>query len=55
MSVYLCPECGYRYDEEDGDAEEGYTAGTRLADLPTDFVCPDCAVCARHEFVRVDD
>ena len=51
MSTYLCPDCGYRYDEATGDAHEGYPPATRFADLPEDFVCPDCSVRAKTDFI----
>jgi len=50
MATYLCPDCGYRYDEATGDAHEGYPPATKFADLPADYVCPDCAVRAKADF-----
>jgi rubredoxin len=52
MSVHLCPDCGYAYDEAQGDRREGYAPGTPFEQLPDDFVCPDCAVRAKSDFVR---
>jgi rubredoxin len=46
MSVHLCPDCGYAYDEALGDRP--------FEQLPDDFVCPDCAVRAKSDFVRQD-
>lgn len=54
MRCYRCPECGYTYDEARGDPDEGYPPGTRLADLPGDFACPDCSVRFRDDFVAVE-
>ena len=51
MNKFVCPGCGYIYDEAIGDAHEGYAPGTTFADLPADFVCPDCAVRAKEDFV----
>lgn len=51
MSNYRCPECGYVYSEEEGDAHEGYPPGTLFTSLPDDFVCPDCAVQRKDEFI----
>jgi rubredoxin len=53
MTVFRCPECGYSYDESLGDDHEGYAAGTRFADLPDDFACPDCSVQFRDDFEPV--
>ncbi len=52
MARLCCPECGYVYDEETGDRHEGYPAGMKFADLPDDFVCPDCSVRYKEDFVQ---
>lgn len=52
MAIYRCPDCGYRYDEAKGDSYQGYAPGTAFAALPDDFVCPDCAVRAKEDFVQ---
>lgn len=41
MDCYECP-CGYVYDPEIGDHENGVPAGTAFEDLPDDWVCPVC-------------
>ena len=53
MSTFQCPECGYTYDEETGDDFEGFPPGTLFADLPNNFVCPDCSVRDKREFEQV--
>ena len=52
--VFECPGCGYRYDEELGDAHEGYAPGTAFEDLPDDFVCPDCSVRYKEDFEEAE-
>lgn len=47
---YVCEVCGWVYDEELGDPENGIEAGTKFEDLPDDFVCPLCGV-GKDEFV----
>ena len=42
MKKYICELCGYVYDEESGDADHRIPAGTKFADLPSDFMCPLC-------------
>ena len=42
MEKYVCSICGYVYDPEAGDPENGVDPGTAFADLPDDWVCPDC-------------
>lgn len=39
---WMCMGCGWSYDEALGDAEHGLAPGTRWADVPEDWVCPDC-------------
>ena len=39
---YVCDICGWEYDEEAGDHENGIAPGTKFEDLPDDFVCPLC-------------
>ena len=44
MKKYVCNVCGWIYDEQLGDADNGIQAGTKFEDLPEDFVCPLCGV-----------
>ena len=44
MEKYVCQICGYVYDEELGDPDNGIAPGTKFEDLPEDFVCPLCGV-----------
>ena len=39
---YVCGVCGYVYDPEVGDPDNGIPAGTRFEDLPDDWHCPRC-------------
>ena len=41
MAKWECP-CGYVYDPEEGDYENGIDPGTAFEDLPEDWVCPKC-------------
>ncbi|MCK4601963.1 MAG: rubredoxin [Phycisphaerae bacterium] len=43
MKKYICATCGWVYDPEVGDPENGVSAGTAFADVPEDWVCPECA------------
>ena len=40
---YVCV-CGYVYDEEAGDPENGIAPGTKWEDVPEDFTCPICGL-----------
>ncbi len=41
MDKWECA-CGYIYDPEEGDPENGIEGGTSFDDLPNDWVCPTC-------------
>ncbi len=41
---YVCEICGYVYDEETGDPDNGVAAGTKWDHVPEDWVCPLCGV-----------
>ena len=42
LKRFMCLGCGFLYDEKLGLPEHGLAPGTRWADLPDDWVCPDC-------------
>jgi len=42
MKKYKCAVCGYIYDPEAGDPDNGVEAGTSWEDVPADWVCPVC-------------
>ena len=50
---YVCNVCGYTYDEESGDIENGIEPGTKFSDLPDDFVCPLCGV-GKDQFIEME-
>lgn len=47
-----CIACGYIYDEELGDEEEGFAPGTRFEDIDNDWYCPDCGA-TKEMFVEM--
>jgi rubredoxin len=53
MVKYRCTVCGYIYDPEKGDPDNGIKPGTLFEDLPDDWVCPGCGA-AKSQFERVD-
>ena len=53
MKKYVCDVCGYIYDEEIGDPDNGVEAGTKWEDVPEDFLCPLCGV-GKDEFSEVE-
>jgi rubredoxin len=42
MDKYVCTVCGYVYDPQVGDPDNGVKPGTAFKDLPDDWVCPIC-------------
>ncbi|WP_233580267.1 MULTISPECIES: rubredoxin [Luteimonas] len=42
--TWMCVVCGFIYDEAVGIPDEGIPAGTRWADVPESWTCPDCGV-----------
>jgi len=49
MAKYVCPICGYTYDEEAGDPDNNIDSETLWEDIPDDFECPICGV-PKEEF-----
>ena len=49
MKKYVCDVCGYVYDPEIGDPDNGVAAGTAWEDVPEDWVCPLCGV-GKYQF-----
>lgn len=41
---YECTVCGYVYDEDEGDPDNGIEPGTAWEDIPDSFTCPICGV-----------
>ena len=44
MKKYICTNCGYIYDPEKGDPDNGVDPGTPFEDLPENWKCPVCYV-----------
>ena len=44
MQKYVCGPCGYEYDPEVGDPDNGIAPGTAFEDVPEDWVCPVCGL-----------
>lgn len=49
MHRYVCKVCGYVYDPEKGDPDNGVEPGTKFEDLPDNWVCPVCGA-GKEEF-----
>lgn len=44
MKTWQCTLCGFVYDEATGWPQEGIAPGTRWADIPAHWACPECGV-----------
>jgi rubredoxin len=44
MEKYICTNCGYIYDPEQGDLSQNIPPGTQFKDLPSTWCCPICYV-----------
>ena len=43
-SKFICTSCGYIYDPEKGDPDQGIPPGTPFEKLPDTWHCPMCYV-----------
>ena len=50
---YKCDVCGYEYDPEKGDPDNGIAPGTPWEEVPEDWVCPLCSV-GKDQFSEAD-
>ena len=53
MKRWQCSVCGFIYDETQGLPEAGIAPGTRWADIPDIWVCPDCGA-PKSDFAMVE-
>ena len=53
LKQWQCVVCGFIYDEAKGLPDEGIAAGTRWADIPAGWACPECGV-AKADFEMVE-
>ncbi len=51
--TFMCLICGWIYDEEAGDADEGLAPGTRWEDVPMNWTCPECGA-RKDDFEMVE-
>ena len=54
MEKWECLICGYVYDPEVGDPDNGVDPDTTFEDLPEDWTCPDCGA-DKDEFEKLED
>lgn len=54
MAKWECIICGWVYDEEKGDPDNGVAAGTLWDDVPEEWLCPDCGV-GKEDFQLIEE
>jgi rubredoxin len=52
MQKWQCSVCGYIYDPEQGDPDNGINPGTSFEDLPEDWTCPVCGA-SKDQFEKM--
>jgi rubredoxin---NAD+ reductase len=53
MKKYMCLLCGYVYDEALGWPEDSIAPGTTWANVPPDWLCPECGA-SKSDFVMIE-
>lgn len=50
---FMCIVCGYIYDEEKGEPDDGIAPGTPWDHIPETWVCPDCGA-SKEDFEMME-
>ena len=54
LKVWQCILCGFIYEEAAGMPQDGIAPGTRWADVPPTWICPECsATKADFEMIEI--
>jgi rubredoxin len=53
LKKYMCALCGLVYDEAEGWPDDGIEPGTRWADVPESWMCPECSA-TKDEFEMIE-
>ena len=53
LKTWMCVVCGWIYDEAEGCPEDGIAPGTRWADSPASWTCPECGA-GKQDFEMVE-
>ena len=53
LKTWMCVVCGWIYDEAEGYPEGGIAPGTRWADIPQSWTCPECGA-GKQDFEMVE-
>lgn len=52
MEKWKCSVCGYVYDPEYGDPDNGVAVGTPFDKVPEDWACPVCGA-TKDQFEKI--
>ena len=53
LKTWMCVVCGWIYEEAEGCPEDGIAPGTRWADIPASWTCPECGA-GKQDFEMVE-
>jgi len=53
MDKYVCTVCGWIYEPEKGDPDNGVEPGTKWEDVPEEWTCPVCGA-PKEDFEKVE-
>ncbi|OYT34047.1 rubredoxin [Archaeoglobales archaeon] len=53
MTKWQCTNCGYIYDEREGDPSSDILPNTKWVELPNNWSCPVCGA-RKQEFERLE-
>lgn len=53
VKTYRCIVCDFIYSEAEGWPEDGIAPGTKWAEVPDDWNCPDCGM-MKEDFEMVE-
>lgn len=54
MEKWECTVCGYIYDPEVGDPDNGIILGTKFEAIPDSWVCPVCGA-SKDQFKKLSE
>ncbi|MDI9348190.1 MAG: rubredoxin [Methylacidiphilales bacterium] len=53
FKILMCTVCGWTYNEALGAPDEGIAPGTRWADVPENWTCPECGA-VKDDFQMIE-
>ncbi len=53
MKKFVCELCGYTYNVEEGDPDNGIEPETEFEEIPADWICPLCGA-SKDDFDEIE-